>query len=79
MFGTIFDEIWNNFEFSPEKSLNLLTRKLNGKNPDWTEDRKNYDQVSPVHENLRKSTSKATTKVRPNYDQGGQKIENFKL
>ena len=53
--------------------MNLLTRKLNGKNPDWTEDRKNYDQVSPVHENLRKSTSTATTKVRPNYDQGGQK------
>ena len=66
------------FGIFPEKSLNLLTRKLNGKNPDWTEDRKNYDQVSPVHENLRKSTSKATTKVRPNYDQGGQKIENFK-
>ena len=73
MFITFFDEIWNNLEFSPEKSLNLLTRKLNGKNPDWTEDRKNYDQVSPIHENLRKSTSKATTKVRPNYDQGGQK------
>ena len=32
-----------------------------------------------LHENLRKSISKATTKVRPNYDQGGQKIENFKL
>ena len=55
------------------KSLNLLTRKLNCKNPNWTEDRKNYDKVSPVHENLRKSTSKAKTKVRPNYDQGGQK------
>ena len=54
-------------------------RKRNGKNPNWTEDRKNYDQVSPLHENLRKSTSKATTKVHPNYDQGGQKIENFKL
>ena len=26
-----------------------------------------------LHENLRKSTSKATTKVRPNYDQEGQK------
>ena len=38
------------------KSLNILTRKLDGENPDWTEDRKNYDQVSPVHENLRKST-----------------------
>ena len=48
-------------------------KKLDGENPDWTEDRKNYDQVSPLHENLRKSTSKATTKVRPNYDQGGQK------
>ena len=48
-------------------------------NPDWTEDRKNYDQVSPLHENLRKSTSKTTTKVRPNYDLGGQKIENFKF
>ena len=43
MFRTIFDEVWNNLEFSPEKSLNLLTRKLNGENPDWTEDRKNYD------------------------------------
>ena len=62
-----------------KKSLNLLTRKLDGENPDWTEDRKNYDQVSPLHENLRKSTSKTTTKVRPNYDLGGQKIENFKL
>ena len=60
-------------EFCQKKSLNLFTRKLNGKNPDWTEDRENYDQVSPVHENLRKSTSTATTKVRPNYDQGGQK------
>ena len=59
--------------------MNLLTRKLNGKNPDRTEDRKNYDQVSPLHKYLRKSTSKTTTKVRPNYDQGGQKIENFKL
>ena len=48
------------------------SRKLAGENPDWTEDRKNYDQVSPLHENLRKSMSKTTTKVRPNYDQGGQ-------
>ena len=71
MFRTLFDEISS--KFSPQKSLNLLTGKLNGKNPDWTEDRKNYDQVSPLHENLRKSTSTATTKVRPNYDQGGQK------
>jgi len=67
------------FYFPPKKSLNLLTRKLDGENPDWTENRKNYDQVSPLHENLRKSTSKTTTKVRPNYDLGGQKIENFKL
>ena len=67
------------FLVSPKKSLNLLTRKLAGENPNWTEDRKNYDQVSPLHENLRKSTSKTTTKVRPNYDLGGQKIENFKL
>ena len=50
-----------------------VKKKFNGKNPDWTEDRKNYDQVSPLHKNLRKSTSKTTTKVRPNYDQGGQK------
>ena len=80
MFRTLFDEIRNFlFEIFSKKSLNLLTRKLNGKNPDWTEDRKNYDQVSPLHENLRKSTSKATTKVRPNYDQEGQKFDNFKL
>ena len=50
-----------------------VNEKFNGKNPDWTEDRKNYDQASPLHKNLRKSTSKTTTKVRPNYDQGGQK------
>ena len=43
------------------------------------EDRKHYDQVSPIHEYLRKSKSKTTTNVRPNYDQGGQKIENSKL
>ena len=54
-------------------------RKLDGENPDWTKDRKNYDEVSPLHENLLKSTSKTTTKVHPNYDLGGQKIENFKL
>ena len=42
-------------------------------NPDWTKDRKNYDQVSPLHEKLQKSTSKTTNKVRPNYEQGGQK------
>ena len=54
-------------------------RKLDGENPDWTEDRKNYDQVGPLHENLRKSTSKTTTKLRPNYDLGGQKIEIYKL
>ena len=48
-------------------------RKLNGKNPDWTEDRKYYDQISQLHKNLRKSTSKTTTKVHPNYNQGGQK------
>ena len=53
--------------------MNLLTRKFDGENPDWTEDGKNYDQLSPLHKNLRKSTSKTTTKVRPNYDQGGQK------
>ena len=51
----------------------LLNEKFNGKNPDWTEDRKHYDQVSPLHKNLRKSMSKITTKVRLNYDQGGQK------
>ena len=56
-----------------------VNENFNGKNPDWTEGRKNYDQVGPLHENLRKSMSKTTTKVRPNYDQGGQKIENFKL
>ena len=47
-------------------------RKIDGENPDWTEDRENYDQVSPLHENLWKSTSKTRTKLRPNYDQGGQ-------
>ena len=73
------DLLGRSFSCLKWKSLNLLTRKLDGENPDWTEDRKNYDQVSPLHENLRKSTSKATTKVRPNYDQGGQKIEIFQL
>ena len=73
------DRLGRSFSCLKWKSLNLVTRKPNAKNPNWTEDRENYDQVSPVHENLRKSTSTATTKVRPNYDQGGQKIENFKL
>ena len=53
--------------------------KLDGGNADWTEDRINFDQVSPLHENLWESTSKTRSKVRPNYDQGGQKIENFEL
>ena len=57
--------------------MTLLTRKLDGENPPWSEDRKNYDQVGPLHENLRKSMSKTMTKVRPNYDQEGQKIENL--
>ena len=67
------------FLVSPKKSLNLLTRKLAGENPNWTEDRKNYDQVSTLHENLRKSMFKTRTTVRPNYEQGGQEIENFRL
>ena len=54
-------------------------RKLDGRKPDLTEDIRNYDQVSPLYENLRKSTSKTTIKVCPNYNVGGQKIENFKL
>ena len=40
---------------------------------DFFEHRKNYDEGSPLHENLQKSMSKTTTKVRPNYNQGGQK------
>ena len=59
--------------FCPE-ILGSVNEKFNGKNPHWTEDRKSYDQVSPLHENLRKSMSKTTTKLRPNYDLGGQKI-----
>ena len=39
-------------------------RKIDGENPDWTEDRENYDQVSPLHDE----------KVGPNYDQSTFKL-----
>ena len=42
-----------------------VNKKFNGKNPDWTKDRKNYDQVSPLQENLRK----VRPKLRPKYVQ----------
>ena len=44
-----------------------VNEKLNGKNPDWdwTKDGKNYDQVSPLQENLRK----VRPKLRPKYVQ----------
>ena len=58
------DWLGRSFSCLKWKSLNLLTRLL---------DRKKYDQLSQLHKNLRKSTSKTTIKVRPNYDQGGQK------
>ena len=48
------------------KDLNK-PRKLLGKNPYWTKDRKNCDQVSPLHENLQKK--KVRPKVRSNYVQ----------
>ena len=48
-------------------------------NPNWTEDRKNYDHVSPLHENLRKSAPKATTKVQTTIKEDRKlKILNFK-
>ena len=49
--------------------------KLDGENPDWTEDRKNYDKS--VH--YMKIYEKVRPKLRPNYCQGGQKIEIFQL
>ena len=67
---------WTNLVvvFSAFKEIfESVNKKLNGKNPDWTEDRKNYNQVSPLRENLRKSTSQTTTKVCQNYKKEGQK------
>ena len=52
-------------EFSLKKSLNVLTRKLNGKNPDWTEDRKTTTksvQYMKIYEKVR-------PKLRPKYVQ----------
>ena len=46
-------------------------------NPKWTEDRKNYDQVTPCTEKSRKNIDKTMSKVHPNYKQGGQKIRFF--
>ena len=55
--------------------MNILTRKLNGKNPDWTGDRKNYNQVSPLKENLNKKYVKmynqSTSKLQPRKTEKG--------